>query len=376
MGSIINRGTKANPKWYVKYQENGRQKMVRARVASKEKARGFLRAAEGRVADGLVGVERRGSEKTFAELAAHWLKTHSATLVSHGDNLGRMKHLTAELGKLPLSGVTAERVASLRARMAAEKVSDGEGGKVQRWKPNTVNRTLALLRKVLNDGVTWGFARSAPKVKLLPVAELSFDFLKRDEAERFLSHANAAAPGEAALYTTAIYTGLRMGELWGLRWADVDLERGLLTVKRSYDRAYTKSKKIRHVRINKQLSLVLKSWRDRCPKGELELVFPKADGSARARERPPADFTKVLAAARCHKIRFHDLRHTAASLMVMSGISLRAVQGMLGHSTITVTERYAHLAPDSKSARPIASHWTCSRGLGPSSRSATGSERL
>ena len=104
MGSIINRGTKANPKWYVKYQENGRQKMVRARVESKEKARDFLRAAEGRVADGLVGVERRGSEKTFAELAAHWLKTHSATLVSHDDNIGRMKHLTSRVGQAAAVG--------------------------------------------------------------------------------------------------------------------------------------------------------------------------------------------------------------------------------------------------------------------------------
>jgi integrase len=364
MGSIINRGTKASPKWYVKYQENGRQKMVRARVESKEKARDFLRAAEQRVADGLVGVERRGSERTFAELAAHWLKTHSATLVSHSDNEGRMKHLTKELGKLPVSAVTAERVASLRAKMAAEKVSDGEGGKVQRWKPNTVNRTLALLRKVLNDGVTWGFARSAPKVKLLPVAEIGFDFLHRDEAERFLSHVNAAEPDDAALYTAAIYLGARMGELYGMRWADLDLEKGLVTIKRSYGQNFTKSKKIRHVRINKQLALVLKAWRDRCPKGELELVFPMPDGSARARERPPAGFAKVLAAARCHNIRFHDLRHTAASLMVMSGISLRAVQATLGHSTIAVTERYAHLAPDFQEREADRLSLNVQQGLG------------
>ncbi len=364
MGSIINRGTKANPKWYVKYQENGRQKMERARVTSKEKARGFLRAAEERIANGLVGIERRGSEKTFAELAAHWLKTHSATLTSHGDNVGRMKHLTKELGKLPVSSVTAEKVALLRAKMAAEKVSDGEGRKVQRWKPNTVNRTLALLRKVLNDGVTWGFIKSAPRVKLLSVPETGFDYLPRDEAERFLSHANAAAPDDAALYTAAIYLGARMGELYGMRWADLDLEKGLVTIKRSYGQNFTKSKKIRHVRINKQLALVMKAWRDRCPKGDLGLVFPMPDGSARARERPPAGFTKALAAARCHKIRFHDLRHTAASLMVMSGISLRAVQATLGHSTIAVTERYAHLAPDFQEREADRLSLNVQQGLG------------
>ena len=137
-----------------------------------------------------------------------------------------------------------------------------------------------------------------------------------------------------------------MGELYGLRWPDVDLARGLITVRRSYDRDFTKSKKVRHVRINKQLGSVLKAWRDVCPKGPLGLVFPKPDGTLRARERPPEGFDKRLAEARCHSIRFHDLRHTAASLLVMAGVSLRAVQTMLGHSTIQVTEKYAHLAPD------------------------------
>ncbi|MES1205325.1 MAG: hypothetical protein ABUS79_05255 [Pseudomonadota bacterium] len=105
-----------------------------------------------------------------------------------------MAHLTKALGKLPLSGVTAERVALLRAKMVAETIEDEEGNETPRWRPSAVNRVLALLRKVLNDGVSWGWARSAPKVKLLPVPETAFDFLKRDEAERFRSHVTVAAP--------------------------------------------------------------------------------------------------------------------------------------------------------------------------------------
>jgi integrase len=64
------------------------------------------------------------------------------------------------------------------------------------------------------------------------------------------------------------------------------------------------------------------------------------------REKPPVEFTTHLTDSRCHSITFHDLRHTAASLMVMSGASLRFVQQQLGHSTILVTEKYAHLSPD------------------------------
>ncbi len=157
MGSIINRGTKAEPKWYVKYKDaDGRQTMVRARVTSKAKAREFLRSAEQNVDMGRVGVEKMGTEKSFAELAAHWLEAHSATLESHADNVGRMAHLTKALGNLPVSAVTAERVALLRAKMAAETIEDEEGNRTPRWRPSTVNRVLALLRKVLNDGVSWG----------------------------------------------------------------------------------------------------------------------------------------------------------------------------------------------------------------------------
>jgi integrase len=111
-----------------------------------------------------------------------------------------------------------------------------------------------------------------------------------------------------------------------------------------YDREYAKSKKIRRVPINRQLSIILREWKGRCPSDVL--VFPRSDGRMRIRERPPAGFTDDLAGARCHAITFHDLRHTAASHMVMAGMHLRTVQNILGHSTIQVTERYAHLAPD------------------------------
>jgi site-specific recombinase XerD len=74
-------------------------------------------------------------------------------------------------------------------------------------------------------------------------------------------------------------------------------------------------------------------------------VFPTPAGTMRTPEDPPPRFERQLAEAGCHRITFHDLRHTAASMMVMSGMALRTVQQQLGHSTIAITERYAHLAP-------------------------------
>jgi len=197
---------------------------------------------------------------------------------------------------------------------------------------------------VLNDCVTWDFIPSAPKVKLLPTPETAFDYLPSDEAARFLSYTQEHRPNDFPLYSAAIYTGARMGELFGLRWTDVDLSRKQITVQRSYSQPYTKSKKVRRVPINKQLLITLKAWKATGPGGEY--VFPAAKGGMRRKEVAPSSFRKDLEAAGCHAIKFHDLRHTAASLMVMAGISLRTVQQILGHSTILVTEKYAHLAPD------------------------------
>jgi integrase len=350
MGTVYNRGTRDKPNWWGKFKDaSGTWKAVPTNKPTKQQARVWIEERESNVADGKPAIEQPKDEKTFEQAADYWLTNHSAAAcVSHDDNTGRMKHLRKAFGKLPLSHITPQRIDEFKAGRVAETKVDPENPKKQvpRWAVGTVNRMLSLLRKLLNDSVRWGYITHAPKVKLLPAPETDFDYLHRDEAERFLSWSRENAPQDFPLYATAIYTGARMGELYGLMWSDIDLDRGLITYRRSYEQQFTKSKKVRRVRINKQLSIVLKSWRNVCPKGELDLVFPKPDGLARARERPPIHFEDHLAGARCHAITFHDLRHTAASLMVMAGISLRSVQQMLGHSTILVTERYAHLAPD------------------------------
>jgi integrase len=376
MGTIVNRGTKGDPKYYVMYRDvDGRRKMRNSRQPTKAKAAQFLAAAEARVANGLVGIEELKVEGTFSELADYWLATHSKVqLSSHDANASRMEqHLRPAFGKQPLSWITAERIDEFAAKMVRETVTDPETKKERpRWSPSTINRCLALLRKVLNDGVRWGRISHPPRVRLLPVPEQAFDFLAREEAERLLSHTRSAAANDYPLYATAIYCGLRMGELYGLQWRDVDLERGVMTVRRSYQQPYTKSKKVRRVRMNKQLALILKDWQRVCPAPPTPpgqpaaepLVFPRTDGTMRMREKPPVDFAAHLAAARCHAITFHDLRHTAASLMVMAGASLRFVQQQLGHSTIVVTEKYAHLSPDFVAAEADRVSLDLQNGLG------------
>ena len=209
------------PLWYVQYREGGRWKMANSRQTSKAKALRFLHLAEERVAQGKVGIEPDRPGTMFDAVADEWLKLHSKVeRVSHEDNVGRMKRLREAFGKLQVSEITPGRIDLFKSRMAAEPRRDDKGEpitdpetreEVRRWAPATVNRTLALLRKVLNDSVRWGHLQHAPKVRLLKVPEQPFLFLRREQASEFLALAAEKTPNDAPLYQAAIYTGARMG---------------------------------------------------------------------------------------------------------------------------------------------------------------------
>lgn len=133
----------------------------------------------------------------------------------------------------------------------------------------------------------------------------------------------------------ALNTGLRRGELTQLTWEDVDLKGKRLTVRAGY----AKSGKARHIPLNSEAVTVLTQWKTQQPEGRLFNVV---------------SVTKAWAAlmedAGIEDFRFHDLRHDFASRLVMAGVDLNTVRELLGHGDITMTLRYAHLAPEHKAA--------------------------
>jgi integrase len=212
-----------------------------------------------------------------------------------------------------------------------------------------------------------------------------FDYLSVDEVRKLLAWAEMHEPDEFPLYATAVYTGMRLGELYGLRWSDVDLETARIHVRRSY-RTTPKSGKARTVPLNQQLGPILRAWKQRCRPTPEALVFPAplpedrgklnreqvaelrrraAAGESPAalsrafsiswtaakkiiagqlwKERQPNDdmrakdselgFHDALKGAGCHRVRFHDLRHTYASRFMMNGGGILTLQNLLGHTT-------------------------------------------
>jgi integrase len=206
-----------------------------------------------------------------------------------------------------------------------------------------------------------GWLARVPKIKKprVRVFDRDFRYLRTtDEVKRVLVAAREKGDVVFALYATAIYTGMREGELAGLRWDDIDFERRLITVQRSYE-GPTKSGDVRYVPIVDALLPILREWKLRSP---LRVVFPSQSGNAFGRSARVFQevLHRVLESAglalveRRGKLRsalvFHDFRHTFASHWMMNGGDIFRLQRVLGHASVTMTMRYAHLAPEIFSA--------------------------
>jgi len=142
----------------------------------------------------------------------------------------------------------------------------------------------------------------------------------------------------------ALNTGLRRGELFNLRWRDVDAGRAVLTVAGEG----AKSGQTRHVPLNSEALDVLRTWAGETTPDPAAYVFPGLDGSRL--EDIKGAWLPLIKAANVSGFTFHDCRHTFASKLVQAGVDLNTVRELLGHADLTMTLRYAHLAPEHKAA--------------------------
>ena len=176
------------------------------------------------------------------------------------------------------------------------------------------------------------------------------DFLNPEEINRLL---DACSPDFYPICFTAIMTGLRQGELFGLKWSDVDFGGKVIRVRRSYHPAHgfdsTKSKKgERVVVMSPALAEVLAGYKAKSGGDTNDLVFRNKDGNVidyRNIER--SEYHSALDRAGLRRVRFHDLRHSHAALMIAIGVNAKFLQRQLGHANIGVTlDTYGHLLPE------------------------------
>jgi integrase len=230
----------------------------------------------------------------------------------------------------------------------------------------TINNHLTVLRKMLSTAVEWRLLSLVPPIKWLKAPAGEFDFLTFEEADRLVAGAEDAW---RAMIVVALCTGLRHGELIGLRWIDVDLEAGRLIIRQAVSEGVIgtpKNGRTREVPLCKQ---ALDAIRDRLRNGQY--VFCAPDGSMLTHAQTRWPLKRALKNAGLRHIGWHALRHSFASHLVMRGAPIKSVQELLGHSSIEMTMRYAHLSPDVRRdavklldvRETVRLTWTTSRGV-------------
>ena len=203
-------------------------------------------------------------------------------------------------------------------------------------KHSTLNRELACLKTILNKAKEWGYIEQIPKIKLFKENNQRVRYLTEEEEERLLKIAPQPLKSMVIL---ALNTGMRQGEILNLKWRDIDLKESIIIIQDS------KSKEKRILPMNqttKDLFLNLLST------GGKEYVFESKNGDRYSESYIQHLFEKIVKQAGIKDFRFHDLRHTFASRLVMAGVNLKTIQELLGHKTFTMTLRYSHLSPDIK----------------------------
>lgn len=244
-------------------------------------------------------------------------------------------HLIPHFGATRLDRIGVQQIEEFKAGQVAKGLS-----------PKTINNQLAVLGKLGAVAKEWGRVAAFPRIKLLDVPDPDFDFFDFDEAARLVNAALKDDPEWHPLILLGLRTGLRQGELLELRWDDIDLAKGLLRVRRSvwYGNVTTpKNGKTREVPLSDETRAMLRPLSSRFTG---ELVFPGKGGAHLTIGQCRKPLWRVCRRAGLRRVGWHVLRHTFASHLVMRGVPLKAVQELMGHATIEMTMRYAHLSPD------------------------------
>ena len=212
-------------------------------------------------------------------------------------------------------------------------------------KPATINRELSILSAMINHAIEqleWPMSNPV-RGRKLKEPEGRVRWITHSEADRLVAAAKTQRSGErlADFILLGLNTGARMNELLKMSWSRVDFDNALLHL----EGEDTKSAKRRSLPLNDAAIAALKRrwvWvANHCPQSEW--VFAKTNGERLGCIRQ--GFNTACETARIRNFRIHDLRHTCASWMVSEGVPLLDVKEVLGHSTIKMTEKYAHLAP-------------------------------
>lgn len=325
-GSVYVRTTKNGIiRWYVDYFTNGRRiREVVKDAQTRSEATLHLQMRVSEAFQNARGLEGSKGNVKFSEFAKTYLDDYAkSNKLSWRCDKSRLDvSLIPIFGVYRLKDITALQIEKYRAKRLEAGISK-----------TTVNRELALLKRMFNLAIDWGYTQVNPvrKVRFFSEKEsLKERILTKEEEARLLGFCQGQLK---SIVLVALNTGMRLGEILGLRWDQIDFGRGQIRVER------TKSGSDRLVPINAVLQaefLGLKAGN-----GHSGFVFGNPL-TGKPVTTVKHSFTTACRRAIITGLRFHDLRHTFASRLVEGGVDIITIKELLGHSSVTITERYTH----------------------------------
>lgn len=322
--------------FYISYSQNG-NRIQQAISTDRKLAEAVLQKRKVEIVEGKHLDVKKVSKVKFDEFVDEYLEVHckpnnKSWRKSDYPNLNGLKKYFA--GKY-LHEITPRDIEQYRADRIKEVTK------------STVNRVLNCLSSLYNRAIEWEKATDNPmsKVKLFKVPCSRLRFLEKEEIYKLLTAIDELTLTNKhnqyshlkPIVIVGLFTGMRKSEILGLRWRDVDIKRNVIHL---HD---TKNSENREIPINK---LVQSTIINVLKKPESQYVFCNSDGKPYGNVRK--SFDTALEKAGITNFRFHDLRHTFASQLVMAGVDLNTVRELLGHKSIQMTLRYSHLSPDHK----------------------------
>lgn len=318
--------------WYVRWVDaSGKRKAKATKAATAAEARRILVELEAAAGRRQLGVPERPQPIKGVDLVARWLD-ESQPRTSDRKAWAKRQHYTMVKVWPYLDAIIGPQDAQRIVRTLSS-----------RYAPGTVKNTLATIKAAWQWAASEGIVEANPWTVRVPTVQQRVEYLSRQEVVSLLAAADAHRDVVAVAVRLAIYAGLRVSEVYGLRWRAVDLDRGVMTIRNGFRDAPTKSRRERIIPIADQLRDALAAWQKRCP--SREMVCPSAADGAKIR-RPDIRYLYRRAKLPTPAAPWHVLRHSFASHFLMAGGSLLTLQRLLGHSSVAVTQIYSHLSDE------------------------------
>ncbi len=292
-------------------------------AAAKERARTLTNA----LLTGSFEKHRAPSMKLRAAFDEYLAFAATSRPASIDDRRDHANALVDSLGDVELDSLTPYHL----ERFKTERMQAGRA-------PATVNRHLATFKHFVGLASDWGWiagerADALRRVKLMKEPPGRVRYLAPDEKQKLL---DAAEPDLRIVILTGLHSGMRREEMVSLRWSQVDLASRLLLLTK------TKSNRVRGIPINDTLAAVLAPLQ---PGRRADHHVLRREGKPWSPNTLSSLFARTVRAAGIRDLRLHDLRHDFATQLISAGTPINVVAELLGHSTLTTTQRYAHVEP-------------------------------